>query len=179
VIDVYDETGKRRLKWVSGFATKTEARNAYIAAKNTLNQGGDPFPAEITYAEFVERWLKHLETQAKPRPATRERYGRLLELWVIPTLGPTRIDRIGVPHVQHVLDEMTRAGKAPRTVAHVRAAISAVFTYAMRQQLVAQNPVRATETPTPTRPDLRIPTAEELMHLVETARGTAWEKSRS
>ncbi len=40
---------------------------------------------------------------------------------------------------------------------------------------IAVNPARATQAPKRPKPDLRVPTGEELRRIVEAARGTLWE----
>jgi Phage integrase central domain len=97
--------------------------------------------------------VPHLRTQGEPREITWTRYVELLDRWVLPELGNLDVAKIGPRHVQAALDKVVAAGKSPRTVAHVRAATSAVFTQALRWQLIAVNPVRATQTPTAQRPD--------------------------
>jgi integrase len=74
-----------------------------------------------------------------------------------------------------VLDTLTAAGRAPRTAQRVRAALSVVFAQAVRWQLVAVNPVRATQTPSPEKPELRVPTIVEIRELIDAAVGTPWE----
>lgn len=94
---------------------------------------------------------------------------------VLPQLGSMQLRKVRPGHVQSVLDEMTRNGRAGRTVSHARAAMSSAFTSAVRWQLVAINPVRVTEAPAKRVLDLRVPTAIELGVLMDAARGTIWE----
>ncbi len=177
VIDIGQDskTGKRRQRWNSGHPTRKSAEEAMRRALGRLDVGDDPIPQAITLAEFVEqRWLPHLETQGKPRPSTRKRYASLLHRRVLPAIGSLRLDRVRPAHVQAVLDAATRGGSAPRTVAHLRAAVSSAFTMAVRWQLVVINPVRATTTPTPEAPRLVTPDVEQLRALADAAAGTPW-----
>ena len=169
-------TGRRKQKWVSGFATKAAAERELRKRLRFLDEGEDPFPEKLSVRDFViDRWLPHLETQGRLRPRTLRNYRQLMRDHVLPRLGAMELRRVRPAHVQEVLDEMTRAERAARTVAHARAAMSAAFSAAVRWQLVTVNPVRATEAPAKKPPDLRVPTAVELRTLVEAARGTVWE----
>lgn len=78
-------------------------------------------------------------------------------------------------HIRHVLDRAKECGLAPRTIAQLRAVTSSMFSTALEWELVETNPVRGTKVPTPSRPDLEIPTTEEVLALIEAARGTPWE----
>jgi integrase len=178
VVDVGRDaaTGKRRQRWSSGYETKKAAEVALRKALHRVDVGDDPFPEKITLAEFVEaRWLPHLKTQGKLRPSTRRRYEQLLRKHVLDSIGGLRLDRIRPAHCQAVLDALIDGGRAPRTVAHCRAAMSSAFQAALRWQLVSTNPVRATTTPTPERPKLTTPDAAQLRALAEAAVGTTWE----
>jgi integrase len=102
-------------------------------------------------------------------------YERLLRNWVLDRIGGVRLVHVTPLHVQSVLDAMVEAGRAPRTVSSARAAMSSVFTLAVRWGVIIVNPVRAARAPTPGEPDLTIPTPRQLMELVDAARGTSWE----
>lgn len=168
-------TGKRRQRWTSGFATEREALKDLRARLVIMDAGDDAFPAEITVASWSVAWLRHLETADKVRPRTRHSYGQLVRDHVLPLIGAMPMRRVKAAHVQSVLDAMTDAGRAPRTVSHCRAALSGMFRHATKMQVVPSNPVRDSEAPNNTRPTLRTPTAAELRAIIETARGTPWE----
>lgn len=177
VIDVGRDPGigRRRQKWVSGFGTRREAEEAMRATLRRMDTGHDPFPAEITLCEFVEeRWLPHLETQDRPRAASRRRYGQLIGTHLLPHIGELRLDRVKPAHIQSAFDAMTQSGLAPRTVGQARAAVSSALQAALRWQLIEINPARATQAPTPQKPELVVPTASQLRGLIDAAEGTVW-----
>jgi integrase len=167
----------RRAQWQSQGAVSKKAAQAELRKRlGILDKGGDPFPSEITLSALVhERYVPHVRTQGKPRAETVRRYVELLDRWVLPSLGGMDVAKIGPRHVQAVLNKVVEAGKAPRTVAHIRAAVSAVFTYAMHFELVASNPCRATATPTAADPELRTPSVAEIRTLIDAAFDTPWE----
>jgi integrase len=169
-------TGKRRQKWVGGFRTKAIAERELRRRLLLIDEGEDAFPEEISVKAFVlERWLPHLDLQGRLRPRTVRNYRQLMRDHVLPRIGPMQLRKVRPAHVQGVLDEMTKNGRAGRTVSHARAAMSSAFSAAVRWQLVAINPVRATEPPAKKTLDLRVPSAAELVALMDAARGTIWE----
>lgn len=162
----------RRQRWSQTFARKADAEQAARKALGILDTGADPFPEKITLRALVhDKWVPHLRTQGKPRETTWTRYVELLDRWVLPDLGNIDMTKVGPRHIQAALNAVIDAGKSPRTVAHVRAATSALFTQALRWQLIAVNPVRATQTPTAEKPDLTIPTVDELRVLIDASKG--------
>jgi integrase len=84
------------------------------------------------------------------------------------------IRKVRVAHVQAVLDAMTKAGKAARTVSHCRAALSSMFKHALLMQIITSNPVRDSEGPKKKRPELTSPSADDLNLLIKAAADTAW-----
>jgi integrase len=141
-----------------------------------FNKGDDAFPEAITMSAFIdERWLPHLDTQDRLRKSTIKNYRQLMRDHVLPRIGDMAIRSLKPAHLQAVLDEMTHAGLAARTVAHARAAISASLQQALRWELVTVNPARATESPRKHLPELRTPTAAELRRIIDAAKKTPWE----
>lgn len=168
-------TGKRRQRWVSGFRTKDDAERELRKRLLLIDEDQDAFPVETTVAAFAGSWLEHLETQGRLRPGTIRNYRQLVQTHVAPRIGGLAVRRVRPADIQGVLDTMTRAGKAPRTVAHARAAMGACFTYALRMGIVTVNPVRASEAPAKKVPELRTPNAAELRVIIDAAMGTRWE----
>jgi integrase len=166
------ETGKQRQKWVSGFATQKEAKAAERRALGRMDADKDPVPPKITLRTYVEEhWLPYLEAVGKPRARTRKDYEALLRRFVLPRIGGTELSKIRVAHFQKVLDEVAEAGHGTH---HVKAAMSACLQDAVRGELIATNPVRATRTATAPKPELTTPSPEQVLALVDAADGTPW-----
>jgi integrase len=168
-------TGKRRQKWTRGFADKRAAQKDLRAKLTQLDAGNDPFPESLTVSTFADQWIEHLTTQGKVRDGTSAAYRQLVRLHAEPVIGEMEIRKVRPAHIQAVLDGMTRAGKAARTVAHCRAAMSSMFKLAVRLEVVTSNPVRDSEAPKKSRPNLTTPTASDLSRLIAAADGTPYE----
>jgi integrase len=166
------ESGRRKQRWRSGFATRREAEQALRQALGRLDVGDDPIGERLTVAELAERWISHMAAQGKPRPATRKRYADHLRQHVLPRLGGIEVRKIRPAHCQAVLDAFAE-GHAPRTVANLRAACSSMFAFALRGGLVTVNPVAATTAPAAQRPDLTVPSPEQLAAIAG-AEGGRW-----
>ncbi len=172
VVDV-GGSGPRQQKWKGGFRTRKEAEVALRQALTVLDQGGDPFPPEISLADYLSRWLEHQARRV--RANTHKREAELLRLHVIPLIGGLRLDRIRPAHVQQVIDAMLEASLAPGTVVRARSVLGNAMRRAVAWGIIPANPVAAVSPPRPERPRLAVPTAGELLQLVEAAEGTSWE----
>ncbi len=94
-------TGRRRQKWVSGFATKALAQKALREKLRLLDDSTDAFPAEPTVRSFaVDQWLPHLEKQGKIRARTIDGYRQHRRDHVLPHIGAMELRTIRVAHVQ-------------------------------------------------------------------------------
>jgi integrase len=172
VLDV-GGSGPRQQKWKGGFRTRKEAEVALRRALTVLDQGGDPFPREISLADFLSRWLEYQALRV--RASTHKREADLLRLHVIPVVGGIRLDRIRPGHVQQVIDGMLEAGLAPGTIVRARSVLGNAMRRAVAWGLIPANPVPAVSPPRPERPRLAVPTAGELLQLVRAAEETSWE----
>jgi integrase len=169
------QTGKRRQKWIGPFDSKKAARADMRGRLTKRDDGQDPFPRDVSVASWSEQWFAHLETSGRLRQRTLYGYRALFRDHVVPVIGDLPMRVIAPAHIQRVLDEMTAAEKAPRTVSHCRAALSGCWKHAVRMRVVPVNVVRDSEAPKKERPELQTPDASELRALLDAAEGTEWE----
>lgn len=113
--------GPRRQKWRGGFRTRKEAEVELRRALTSIDKGGDPFPAQISLADYLARWLDYQALRV--RPNTHKREADLLRLHVVPVIGHLRLDRIRPGHVQLVIDSMLERGLAPGTTVRARSVL--------------------------------------------------------
>jgi len=83
-----------------------------------------------TVAEFVER--KYCPDVLRGlKPNTQIQYRSMLNLHILPNIGPKRLRDIRREHVQSLIWSKVDQGLSPRTVGHIRKIISALFDYAI------------------------------------------------
>jgi integrase len=168
-------TGKRKQKWVSGFRTRDEAEKELRARLRKIDEGDDPFPVDVTVKSWADSWLDFLWAQGRLRRGTIRNYDALMRDHVVPSIGSMQMRKVRTAHCQGVLDRMSADGKAPRTVAHCRAAMSGMFRHAVRMDVLKANPVRDTQPPGKSVPQLITPTTDDLAKIMAAAEGTIWE----
>lgn len=112
---------------------------------------------KITFQAFTEIWLSdyaelHLEA------TTLQLYKHLLTLHIIPAIGNIKISKIQPVHLNklyNLLSQERKDGKsggyAPKTIKHVHNLISAIYSAAVKWNIVTDNPCERVETPKQTR----------------------------
>jgi len=169
-----DPAPERRQISRGGFRTKKDAESAMRTHITTVEKGGDPIPATITFAEWAEKWLTSDVVRAL-RPHTRSRYAQILADHVLPHVGSMKLTEVRRRHVVHVLDEVTRKGLARRSVAETKAVMSSCLSRAVEAELIEANPTAGLKLGKAERKELAVPSSDQLVAVITAARGTTWE----
>ena len=96
--------GKRKFKNKSGFATKSEAKQAGIIAYNEyLNTGHSFIPKTMSYSDYLDYWMKeHCKINLKYH--TIEAYKNIIKNHIKPRLGFYRICQITTATIQEFVN---------------------------------------------------------------------------
>jgi integrase len=165
---------ERRQVWRSGFTTKKAASEAMRALLARASAGRDPFPADVTLHQYVDRWFDS-ERVRDLRPHTVNRYRQVLLDYLLPDLGAMKLADVRPRHIRPVLDEMAKLGLSGRSLNEAKNILSRVFRSALEDELVDVNPVSAVRARSHRRRPLETPTTDQLRTLLRTATGTVWE----
>ena len=160
-----DETGRRRQKWVGGFATKKAAEAALTEALGRLQAGVWADPGRQTVGEYLDDWL----VAVKPTldEATWTSYRRILSLWVTPRIGHLRLSALTAARLSKLFGELLESGKrngqplSPRSVQYVRRVLGSTLEDAVEWGLLSRNPVRAVKGPKQHKPSAGYGTREK------------------
>lgn len=125
----------------------------------------------VKFEEFAEEWL---ETYAKLnlRNTSYERM-KQLRVRVYPAIGHMRMDKIKARHIQQFVYDLALNGKSfkngkplsRKTVVHHLSFISDVFSYAIRMEMLTDNPCRRVVVPKGEKKEKEIYTLEEVEQL--------------
>lgn len=111
--------GKTRYK--KHRATTERACVAWLKQQTIAESAGaDLSPEKITVADFLDRWLRDVQSSA--RYSTHKSYAQLVRDHLKPTLGALLMTKLTKAHVQRLIDDLHAAGKARNTIRNVRAA---------------------------------------------------------
>jgi integrase len=130
--------------------TKTDAI-AELAALRVDRRRGDPVKTGSlvpTVAEVAADWLASLQLRVGHRDASKRYSPRTVDLYrqrigahVLPRLGSIPIDELTADDVRRLIDRLGTK-LAPSTVTSVVSMLSGLMRFAMRERLVARNPIR-------------------------------------
>jgi integrase len=139
-VDFRDSHGKRR--WET-YDTRKEADGALAKRIPELKRGAYRAPSEVpTFAAVAADWL---EGKRNHRLSSYAQWQTHLDLHLLPTLGPLKVNQIQVRDIEALRDGRRRAGLAPTTVNKILTTVAAVFKFAIRRDLTERNPAAASE----------------------------------
>lgn len=131
----------------------------------------------MKFQELAEEWFENYAKNAL-RSIT---YERMLQLThrVYPAIGHLRIDKIIAKHLQGFVNSLAKEGAnektdkplAPKTIRHNLSFISDVFSYAVRIDLVSDNPCRKVTIPKGEVKEKPIYSQEEIAQLLTAING--------
>ena len=131
----------------------------------------------MKFQELAEEWFENYAKNAL-RCIT---YERMLQLThrVYPAIGHLRIDKITAKHLQGFVNSLAKEGAnektdkplAPKTIRHNLSFISDVFSYAVRIDLVSDNPCRKVTIPKGEVKEKPIYSQEEIAQLLTAING--------
>lgn len=160
---VYDErpdptTGERRQRERGGYATREEAEDALALAIAAVRSGGYVEPSKVTVARFLADWVER-KAQDDLEPSTAMSYRQKINHYLIPRLGPLRVQELDIATIEDTLRTIHREGGREgrplslRTVRYCRFILSAALEEAQRRGMRADNPAKLARVPNREHPD--------------------------
>jgi integrase len=123
----------------------------------------DPQAGRVLLREYAKAWLEERQLS----PTTYERYGYVLRLHILPTLGSYAVADITEPEVRRWRKGLLDAGTGNATAAKSYRTLRAILNTAVDDGLIRRNPCRikgAGDDKTPERPIVAI---DEVFRLAE------------
>lgn len=194
VIEVgkHPETGKRKQKWRSGFATKPEAEAELAKALVALNQTANnvqatnsaqstinaqatnevqPTTTSETVATYLETWLKQKEVQVTP--GTFKTYKGYVNKHIIPSLGHLPLDGLSAIQIQNfILDLQTKEENklSNRTIHHIRSILHNALESAVKFELISKNVSNPVTTPKVKKVHIKVWDEHQLKTFLQEAK---------
>lgn len=111
-------------------------------------------------------------------PRTLEDYRSKARLWIEPSLGRHRLDRLLPEHLDAAYAEMYSAGLSSSTVLKVHRILSRALTVAVRRDKVGRNVAQLIDAPSPADSDIKPFSQAEARAIIDAARdrrnGARW-----
>ncbi len=128
--------------------------------------------ANIKFQDFAEQWFEEY-AKLNLRNTSYERM-KQLTVRVYPAIGHLRLDKITSRHIQQFINDLALNGRplSRKTAVHHLSFISDVFSYAVKMEMLTDNPCKRVTVPKGEKKEKDIYTLEEvaqLFQLLETA----------
>lgn len=175
----YDVNGKQRFQqmtWkpLEGMTEKQiekEVNRQAVLFEEACKKG--QITANVKFETFAEQWFEEY-AKLNLRSTSYERMKQLTQR-VYPAIGHMRLDKITGRHIQQLINDMLLNGKSKRTgkplsrktAVHHLSFISDVFTYAVKMDMLSENPCRKVTIPKGEAKEKDIYSLEELEQLLE------------
>jgi integrase len=146
------------------FATRRDADRAWQQVEATYAAGrpNDPRRGRLAFRTYVDEvWFPNHVLEA----STRQSYRYNLDRHILPTFGAMKMSSILPAHVREWVTALAAAGVSPATIRHNKIVLSAVFTTALNDLVIALHPCRGVKSPPVPVKEYRILTPEEFDRL--------------
>ena len=180
----YDTSGNQviqTMSWkpadgMSKIQLEKELQRQAILFEDKCMQG--QVTANVKFQDFAEQWFEEY-AKLNLRNTSYERM-KQLTVRVYPALGHLRLDKITSRHIQQFINDLALNGKSlkngkplsRKTAVHHLSFISDVFSYALKMEMLTDNPCKRVTVPKGEKKEKDIYTLEEvekLFQLLETA----------
>lgn len=167
--------GYPKKKWIPAGRQPRKARAFHDELISKARRGEYVDYPKCTLKEFHEKWTRDY-VSVTLKPVTQEEYeGYFRRVW-LPAFGTRQLASIRPDEVQAHIALMVRGGKhKPKSIRNYLAALSSLFSVAVKWQYVKENPARHVAVPRQERKEVEFLTPEQLRLLVETAKDNPLE----
>jgi integrase len=180
VLSVRDpQTGKRKVRWRSlpGAKGKREAQQECARILTEMKSGGYVAPDKTTVAQFLERWLTHMQTQVAPR--TYAGYAEKVRNNLIPALGAIQLTKLRPEQISEVYSRAMISGRrngkgglSSQTVRHMHGILKQALAQACVWRAITHNPAALTNPPRIGHREMQTVNTDQTAVMIGAARGT-------
>ena len=121
-------------------------------------------------AEWLTHWLDNI-VALRVSPATLAGYESDIRLYAIPGIGRHRSDKVTPEHIEALYGSLSRQGKSPAVIQHLRRTIRAAFNDAVNRDRMTRNPVLRASAPRVLETEIEPLTVADARKILEAARG--------
>jgi integrase len=146
----------------------------------TLDTGEHVNPTQMTVGAWLTHW--HQTVQSEVSPKTHERYGEIVNNYLIPALGNLPLAKLAPINIQHAYNGWATGGRqdgkpgglSPRSRRHIHRILKSALSRAVEQQVLARNPADAfrKRLPKVERHEMVTLTAEQAARLLDAIKHT-------
>lgn len=161
----YDAQGQPLRKTVSG-RTQEEVRERMAALLSAQHTGMLADSGGLTVAAYLDRWMQAKERDGV-KPNTLRSYRDTARLYLIPSLGCKKLEKLTPLDVEAMLSALRKVGKSPQVLGYTLRVLKMALRQAVRWQMVPRNVAEAIKPPKVTRPELHVWTPEQVAAFLD------------
>jgi integrase len=146
----------------------------------TVDTGEHVDPSRMTVRQWLTTWLDTIQQEVSPK--THERYGEIVNNFLIPSLGNLALTKLAPAHIQDAYNRWATGGRrdgktgglSPLTRRYIHVILKSALTRAVEQQALARNPADAFKKRLPKveRKEMATLTADQSERLLESIKNT-------
>ena len=146
----------------------------------TVDTGEHVDHTRMTVRAWLTQWHETVRNEVSPK--THERYGEIVNNFLIPALGNLHLVKLAPINIQHAYNGWATGGRhggkpgdlSPRSRRHIHRILKSALSRAVEQQLLARNPAEAFKKRLPkvARRDMKTHTTDELARLLHAIKHT-------
>jgi integrase len=128
-------------------------------------------PTRITVRHWLETWLDTVRAEISPK--AHERYEEIVRVYLLPTLGNIRLQKLTASKIQEAYNTVRRRdgeALAPSTRRYIHVILKSALARAVEQTVIARNPADAIRAPRIERKEMTTLTVEQSAQLLASIR---------
>lgn len=139
-------TGKRRIATKTIRGSRKVAEQELRRALKALDDGEHVEPNRMTVRAWLAKWLEIVRHELSPK--TYERYGEIVNNFLVPALGGLLLTKLGPSHIQEAYSTWAEGGRrdgrpgglSPLTRRYFHVVLRSALNRALEQQVIVRNP---------------------------------------
>jgi integrase len=169
--------GQRKFSYETLRGTADDAQRRRYELLNAHEQGSFSEPKKLLFGSYLDQWLKTRLALGKICRSTAETYQILINAYVKPDLGGTRLQRVGGADIQSLYTRLVaERGLKLSSVGVVHAILCGAFRGARKSRLITVNPMEEVDAPQGERPKPKALDQKKVATLLAGVRGDWKEK---
>ncbi len=161
-----DANGKRLYHNKTIHGTKKEAEAYKNKILHQISTGTYANPSNVYFVDYISDWL---ESVAKPRVSSKtfRGYEQSVRLYLKPSLGNTKLDKITPDQIQKMYNKMLNRDLSSSTVKNAHAVLNSALKQAVKWNILNRNPAELVDLPRNTKEEEKALTPDQAIRFIE------------
>jgi integrase len=163
---------KYRSKYVNG--SEADAKRALTKLLRERDTQTLTEPNTYTLNQWLDRWLKSIESNERVRANTFIEYEGSLRRYIRPSLGSRRLDKLTPLEIESVVTTLRERKLSARTVRAALIILTAALDQAVKLRLLMVNPASVVDRPKPQRKEMTAMTPQQVKRFLDATGMDRW-----